>query len=226
MEMLFTIIGLFLFFLLFRVISKVGFKSNDVSINETIEDHNSITISAQEEVDSRIKEIRTEFNSFNNDINNCIINEYDIKGLYYRPYLCQKRAERLLENEELFLENEDDNEADPYAVKVLTFDGTHIGYIPRDENRELRELIAGSIYYCCVLKSSRIIESIPYQKLYLFYVIPKTEKEIALPKVKKRLSNNRSLLKKAIKENNNDNIVRYSKIVVGLEEELKNLNKM
>lgn len=45
------------------------------------------------------------------------------------------------DGDSLRLEAEPDNEYDDHAVKVLYADGTHLGYIARDNNTRLHELL-------------------------------------------------------------------------------------
>ena len=54
-------------------------------------------------------------------------------GLYYRTAAEQTRAMNLKPGEALRLEPEPTNPFDPNAVKVLTEDGFHIGYVSKDE---------------------------------------------------------------------------------------------
>ncbi len=55
-------------------------------------------------------------------------------------YKCVKSMEMNI-SEKLLLERELDNEYDEYAIKVLTTNNKHIGYIPRYYNKELIECI-------------------------------------------------------------------------------------
>ena len=231
MEWIILIIGLVVISLIINNASK---KENSTIIPDKLngfeESGFSLTVSTQEEVDRRLQEIKNEFNAFDKKIYNAQITEHDIKGLYYRPYQSQKRAEHLYKNEELFLEIEDNNTMDPYAIKVLTFDGSHIGYISRDENRQIRRILSESVYTKCVLSYSDNSKDVPFQSLYLFTVIPKTEAELKkierdnhIKSLNRKIGNNKSQLKKAIAEDNTDKIVMLSKRISEYEDELKKL---
>lgn len=54
---------------------------------------------------------------------------FEVVGLRYRDEDAQYAAYGLEEGDYLELEEEPDNRYDPYAVKVLTTDGYHIGYV-------------------------------------------------------------------------------------------------
>lgn len=231
MEWIVVVIGILIMSLIIKNASKK-------EINTTIPDKLKVpedpgfylTVSTQEEVNDRIEEIRNEFNAFDKKIYNAQITAHDIKGLYYRPYQSQKRAEKLYIDEELFLEIENDNSMDPFAIKVLTFDGTHIGYISRDENREIRRILSESVYYKCVLAHSDTSRDVPFQSLYLFSVIPKTKAELKAieindqkKKLNRKIGSNKSQLKKAIADDNTERIVLLSKRISEYEDELKKL---
>ena len=220
------------------VISLIIKNASKKEINTTIPDKIKVpeesgfylTVSTQEEVNDRIEEIRNEFNAFDKKIYNAQITAHAIKGLYYRSYQSRKRAEHLYKNEELFLEIEDDNSRDPYAIKVLTFDGTHIGYISRDENRQIRRFLSESIYTKSILSYSDNSKDVPFQSLYLFTVIPRTEAELKAieindqkKKLNRKIGSNKSQLKKAIDDDNTERIVLLSKRISEYEDELKKL---
>ena len=54
---------------------------------------------------------------------------FEVAGIRYRDEDAQDAAYGLEEGDYLELEEEPDNRYDPYAVKVLTTDGYHIGYV-------------------------------------------------------------------------------------------------
>ena len=64
-------------------------------------------------------------------INDTLI-DFEVKGVFYRDKDAIKRASRLFINEPLILEVEPGNLQDMNAVKVLTQDKVHIGYLPKD----------------------------------------------------------------------------------------------
>lgn len=66
------------------------------------------------------------------DLNKVSVVKFKVAGLFYRSDFCQRRAASLCINEPLLLQAEPDNEMDPNAVKVLTTEGVHIGYMPKD----------------------------------------------------------------------------------------------
>lgn len=64
-------------------------------------------------------------------INDTLI-DFEVKGVFYRDKNAIERAAQLYINEPLILEVEPDNLQDTNAVKVLTEDKVHIGYLPKD----------------------------------------------------------------------------------------------
>ena len=64
-------------------------------------------------------------------INDTLI-DFEVKGVFYRDKDAIERAARLYINEPLILEVEPGNIRDKNAVKVLTEDKIHIGYLPKD----------------------------------------------------------------------------------------------
>lgn len=64
-----------------------------------------------------------------------------VAGSQYRSDEAIERANGLEFQEKLFLEWEKDNPHDPYAVKVLTDDGYHIGYMPAKYTRKFHSKI-------------------------------------------------------------------------------------
>ena len=64
-----------------------------------------------------------------------------VAGTQYRSDEAIERANGLEFQEKLFLEWEKDNPHDPYAVKVLTDDGYHIGYMPAKYTRKFHSKI-------------------------------------------------------------------------------------
>ena len=41
------------------------------------------------------------------------------------------------------------NKHDPNAIKIITFDGRHLGYIPADETDAVRQFLSGTLPYPC-----------------------------------------------------------------------------
>ena len=64
-----------------------------------------------------------------------------VAGTQYRSDEAIERANGLEFQEKLFLEWEKGNPHDPYAVKVLTDDGYHIGYMPAKYTRKFHSKI-------------------------------------------------------------------------------------
>lgn len=69
---------------------------------------------------------------------------FRLKGLYYRTPSEQQRAVCLQKDETLVLEPEPHNAHDPYAIRVLTDDGVHIGYVPRELSQSWRGTVPAS----------------------------------------------------------------------------------
>ena len=44
---------------------------------------------------------------------------------------------------------EPNNKHDPNAIKIVSFDGRHIGYIPADETEDVRQFISGDLPHPC-----------------------------------------------------------------------------
>lgn len=72
---------------------------------------------------------------------------FTIKGIYYRTENEIKRAQQIKMNDSLFLEFEPDNIYDSNAIKVLTEDKIHIGYVPSKSCETVKLLIERSSGY-------------------------------------------------------------------------------
>lgn len=62
---------------------------------------------------------------------------FKIKGLQYREEDEQEAAYGLEEGDSLELEEEPDNEYDPFAIKVMTEEGYHIGYVEASKAKRI-----------------------------------------------------------------------------------------
>lgn len=71
-----------------------------------------------------------------------LIRDAKIVGNYFRDEAGKTAFDAVSPNDMLKLELEYDNEHDPYAVKVLTEAGVHIGYIPKEISAVLHALHA------------------------------------------------------------------------------------
>lgn len=81
-----------------------------------------------------------------------ILSDFTIAGTYYRTQEEIFCAENLQIGEELVLEKEPTNEFDKNAIKVLTEDGYHIGYIPKKLCRMFNDILVGCEYRVLVNK--------------------------------------------------------------------------
>lgn len=86
---------------------------------------------------------------------------FAVKGLQYRDEDAQDAAYGLEEGDYLELEKEPDNEYDPYAVKVLTTDGYHIGYVEATKAKRISSNI-DKLIECKVKKISE------YEDLFIY----------------------------------------------------------
>jgi len=75
-------------------------------------------------------------------------------GGKYRSAADRRRAAQLTDGEILRLERDPKNPADPNAVKVVTFDGHHIGFIPRTLAAELAPKLDAGVGFCCSVKGN------------------------------------------------------------------------
>lgn len=64
---------------------------------------------------------------------------FAVKGLQYRDEEAQDAAYSLEEGDDLVLEKEPDNEYDKNAIKVLTIDGYHIGYVEGTKSKRISQ---------------------------------------------------------------------------------------
>lgn len=87
--------------------------------------------------------------------------EFVIKGLWYRTEAEKDAAFCLKVGEELVLKKQPKNKYDPFAVKVMTTDGYHIGYVEADLSKEVSSKMDDIIR--CQLSVRKII----YDGLYL-----------------------------------------------------------
>lgn len=81
-----------------------------------------------------------------------ILSDFTVAGTYYRTLEDINRAENLQIGEELILEKEPTNEFDVNAIKVVTNDSYHIGYIPKYLCRMFNEILVGCEYRVLVNK--------------------------------------------------------------------------
>ena len=87
--------------------------------------------------------------------------QFVIKGLWYRTEAEKDAAYCLKVGEELVLKRQPRNKYDPFAVKVMTTDGYHIGYVEAGLSQEVSSRMDDIIR--CQLTVSKII----YDGLYL-----------------------------------------------------------
>lgn len=95
------------------------------------------------------------------DSENTFSISFAVKGLRYRAEDAQDAAHELEEGDDLELEEEPDNEYDPYAIKVLTMDGYHIGYVEATKAKR----ISGNIDKLVECKVKKISE---YEDLFIY----------------------------------------------------------
>lgn len=86
---------------------------------------------------------------------------FALKGLNYRNEEEQEAAEDLEEGDDLILESEPTNEYDPLAIKVLTVDGFHIGYVEATKCKFISENMHR-------LLKCRIKQISHYENLYIY----------------------------------------------------------
>lgn len=86
---------------------------------------------------------------------------FAVKGLQYRDEEAQEAAEDLEEGDTLLLEREPENEHDSYAVKVLTTDNHHIGYVEATKAKRISNNM-DKLIECKIKKISS------YDELYIY----------------------------------------------------------
>lgn len=86
---------------------------------------------------------------------------FAVKGLNYRSEEEQEAAKNLEEGDDLLLEGEPTNEHDPFAIKVLTTEGYHIGYVEATKSRYISENMH-KLVKCKIKQISR------YDNLYIY----------------------------------------------------------
>ena len=74
-----------------------------------------------------------------------ILRRFSINGTDYRTFEDIERANKLQKGETLYLIPEPNNEYDKNAIKVLTKDSVHIGYIPKELCRLFNNILEGKI---------------------------------------------------------------------------------
>lgn len=95
------------------------------------------------------------------DSENTFSISFAVKGLQYRDEDAQDAAHELEEGDDLELEEESDNEYDPYAIKVITIDGYHIGYVEATKAKRISSNI-DKLVECKVKKISE------YEDLFIY----------------------------------------------------------
>lgn len=78
---------------------------------------------------------------------------FSVKGLKYRDQDAINEAQYLDDGDTLILVPEPNNSVDPYAVRVITLNGTHIGYVPASDSYFVTQNI-DYIEYCRVTNVS------------------------------------------------------------------------
>ena len=68
-----------------------------------------------------------------------IIISFAVKGLQYRDEEAQDAAYSLVEGDDLIIEKEAENKYDKNAIKVLTVDGYHIGYVEGTKSKRISQ---------------------------------------------------------------------------------------
>ena len=71
--------------------------------------------------------------------------EFEVAGLMHRSSKAIKRAEDLMYEEFVYLVKEPTNPHDKNAIKVITADDIHIGYVPRFLCTDVAELMDGDM---------------------------------------------------------------------------------
>lgn len=118
------ILVLILLVFVFTLVIKT-FKSSDASQSSSHSTASSFTHTSNKH-----------YQSPSHNLNKVSVVKFKVAGLFYRSSSSQRRAASLCINEPLLLQAEPDNEFDPNAVKVLTTEGIHIGYMPKDLAKE------------------------------------------------------------------------------------------
>lgn len=116
------IIILILLFFFFRMVIKT-FRSSDAIQSSASSSGSSASSSTT---------VCKHYESPVHNLNKVSVVKFKVAGLFYRPDSCQRKAASLCINEPLILQAEPDNEMDSNAIKVLTSDGVHIGYMPKE----------------------------------------------------------------------------------------------
>jgi hypothetical protein len=90
-----------------------------------------------------------------------ILSDISIVGTFYRTPEEISRAEGLRIGEELVLVKEPENNFDKNAIKVMTKDNYHIGYIPKNLCRMFNDILIGCTYRVFV-SEIRMAPNAPY----------------------------------------------------------------
>lgn len=92
--------------------------------------------------------------------------EFEVAGLTYRPPEAMDRARKLFFGEKVCLVKEPDNLHDERAIKIMTDDDIHIGYVPRFLCTEVSNLMDGDtgIAYVDYINYGRLC---PFVHLYI-----------------------------------------------------------
>lgn len=90
----------------------------------------------------------------------------EVKGTYYRSHDEIEAARDVEVGDTLILQPEPENTVDPNAVKVLTLNGVHIGYVQWDIAQFTRDFIK-HVQTCTVTKTTR--HDIPYIHADIFF---------------------------------------------------------
>jgi hypothetical protein len=77
------------------------------------------------------------------DVEGCYLSKFFLHGIRWMGPAAIDRIANLNSDEELFVEPDVGNPADPNAVGVYTTDGVKIGYVPRYFARDVRKLLSG-----------------------------------------------------------------------------------
>lgn len=86
-----------------------------------------------------------------------ILSDFPVSGVYYRSSDAIDRAISLQEGEEIVLIPEPENSYDVNAIKVMTKDNYHIGYIPRGMCQLFNKVL---IRYRYTVFVNRVIEKV------------------------------------------------------------------
>lgn len=87
------------------------------------------------------------------------VKSIDVRGTYYRNTKEKAAARDVEVGDSLILQEETDNPVDPNAVKVMTINGVHIGYVQYDIAQFVKRNIL-HVKSCTVVKKS--VHEIPY----------------------------------------------------------------